>query len=787
MATVGSIRAQTKPVMIVCPSAALADQLVREVGGAFWDKIGAPAEWRPEVVFQLLPKRVQQEIDRIVALEEGTRCVVVTTVQALQQIHATSERYKRLVGTFGTVLFDEGHREPAPTWAKAVRGLEAPTVLFSATPFRNDIKLFDINLGHTAFLSFQEAVTHHLIRGVEISTTALPENHHAFAAAVIAARDTAVAQGRFPPSAKVIVRANDLDGVRDLYDAFRSVLGTRPDGVLAVHNRFKLSGAPGAQIRPDVPDDLKDRTERFLIHQFMLTEGIDDPACNMLALYEPFTTERQLVQQFGRLTRHPNPGNPAEPAVVLTCTPDDIQRMWDDFIRFDQICIDNGGKPPLRADDSVIQKLVEALPPVDYIDGRFRARVELDGDLSEELRVPKSALVFEVGDEFDMDDFQAEISDRLYEEDRLEVNVGGIEEGACRFHLSLALTQSRFLAETLFLTPSLEATIYSKQQGRLYLYDSGGLYLDETKGIAARTTPGMMRTLLPEGSDNRITQIYLKNTDLGPAALRSRSQTARSLARAGVFMGEHLNVITRAGGSIDGARRAVAFTSSRVREGEGAQASISGFHSWVGKVDSELTAAKPASDLFTRFALPITVPLITTPINILIDIEDVADGVRDALGEHVEFDRESVCQDDQPPAAGPVRMLVHCGPRRQRGRRRWSGLQSRPRGHGRHEYLRCRWLVAQRSVRPHGVEVTPPAFDDHLGFPERIEDFAVEKFVAKACIERFDEAVLPGAARCDIRGLGSHGCDPFLNGLGDELGPIVRTNMFGHPAQDEQV
>ena len=653
MATLASIRGGTKPVLIVCPSAALADQLVREIGGSFWDKIGAPTEWRPEVVFQLFPSTVQQEVDRITALQPSDRCIVITTVQSLQQIQATSQRYEKLVGTFGTVLFDEGHREPAPTWAKAVRGLGAPTVLFSATPFRNDIKLFDLDLDHVAFLSFQEAVGSHLIRGVEISTAPLPEDPEAFAAAVVAARDAAIDQGRFSPSAKVIIRANDLDGVRDLFDAFRVVLGNRPDGVLAIHNRFKLDGPPGAQVRPDVPPDLKDRSERFLIHQFMLTEGIDDPACTMLALHEPFTTERQLVQQVGRLTRHPNPAATAEPALVLSCTPGDIERMWDDFITFDQICIDNGGKPPLRADDSVLQKLIEALPAVDYVDGRFRARAEFGADLTEEILVPRSALVFEVGNEFDMDKFQAEVSDRLYEEDRFEVNVGGIEEGACRFHISLALTQSRFLADTLFLTPSLEATVYSHQEGRLYFYDSGGLYLDESKGIVARTTPGRMRSLLPEASENRITQIYLKNTDLGPAALRSRSQTARSLARSGVFMGEHLNVITRAGGSIAGVRRAVAFTSSRVREGEGTEAGVADFHAWAGQVNSELNAHRPGSDLFARFALPVAVPSVTTPINILIDIEDLADGVRDAAGLQVTFDRESVCQDIVPDPDGP--------------------------------------------------------------------------------------------------------------------------------------
>ena len=470
---------------------------------------------------------------------------------------------------------------------------------------------------------------------------------------MIARRDQAIADGSLPPNAKVIVRANSADGVRDLFDAFKAKLGNRHDGILGVHNRFKLEGDTGAQLRPDVPNDLAARPERFLIHQFMLTEGIDDPSCTMLALFEPFSTERQLVQQFGRLTRHPTPGTVQAPALVVTTMPDEVARMWGGFLSFDRICMENGGKPPLHAGKEVLEKLVEALPAVDYVDGRFRTRVELDGDFTDELRVPRSALVFELGDGFDMDAFRGEIEERLYEMDRIEAGNGGIDDGACRFHLSLALTQSRFLAETLFLSPSLEATIYSKSGSHLYFYDSGGLFLDEVKGLKRRASAAQMRSLLAEGADNRITQLHLKNTDLGPAALRSRSQTARSLARAGVFMGEHLNVVTRATGLVDGTRRAVAFTSSRVREGEGAQASPADFHTWAAQVDTELHAAKPAADLFGRFALPIAAPPITVPANILIDIDDVSEGVRDAAGAPVEFDTNDVCQDIVPDPTGP--------------------------------------------------------------------------------------------------------------------------------------
>jgi hypothetical protein len=52
------------------------------------------------------------------------------------------------------------------------------------------------------------------------------------------------------------------------------------------------------------------------------------------------------------------------------------------------------------------------------------------------------------------------------------------------------------------------------------------------------------------------------------------------------------------------------------------------------------------------------------------------------------------------------------------------------------------------------IVVATPIFDDHPGFLQRIENLAVEKFVAKLRVEAFAIAVFPRAARLDIGGLG---------------------------------
>ena len=60
MAAVGRVRAAMKPVLVVCPSAALVGQLETQFKAAFWDRIGAPEGWRFEHTARLTITRVGQ-------------------------------------------------------------------------------------------------------------------------------------------------------------------------------------------------------------------------------------------------------------------------------------------------------------------------------------------------------------------------------------------------------------------------------------------------------------------------------------------------------------------------------------------------------------------------------------------------------------------------------------------------------------------------------------------------------------------------------------------------------
>ena len=67
-----------------------------------------------------------------------------------------------------TVLFDEGHYEPAALWSQVGRVLPCPRIIFTATAFRDDYKTFDIDPDYAFRYGFDQARRARYIRGVQL-------------------------------------------------------------------------------------------------------------------------------------------------------------------------------------------------------------------------------------------------------------------------------------------------------------------------------------------------------------------------------------------------------------------------------------------------------------------------------------------------------------------------------------------------------------------------------------------------------------------------------------------
>jgi len=90
-------------------------------------------------------------------------------------------------------------------------------------------------------------------------------------------------------------------------------------------------------------------------------------------------------------------------------------------------------------------------------------------------------------------------------------------------------------------------------------------------------------------------------------------------------------------------------------------------------------------------------------------------------------------------------------------------------------------------VRPDRVVVASPPLDDDLRLLERVEDLAVEQLVPELAIEAFVVAVLPRAARLDVKRLHAYALQPLPQGNRDELRAVVRPDVVRHTMVHEQL
>lgn len=655
LAVLASITAKDGAVLVVSPSKALVSQLEQDIGELFWSRIGAPKSWRPKYVRHLLPSTTN-DITTLLQDTGGVGVVLVGTLVSLLEVQQKRDgSYGEFCEKIRLVIVDEGHREPALQWAEAVRGLEKPTILFTATPYRNDYKHFDVTEEWIHFLSFEKALAEHLIRDVQFESLRSNGTAADFVAKLVLLYDRWIRARRLNRGDRVIVRCCSAEAVRAVGQALVQALETRAENVLAVHETFSgVGGQFVAHIK-----NLRDTNETFLVHQYKLIEGIDDPRCSVLAIFQPFSNDRQLVQQIGRVIRHPEPrAGVARRALVLADNVIDYESRWHAYRQFDSGPDSRGGRPPVRNSASTVAKLLGSYPAVDYHRGRFRTTADFrNPTILNELRLPRSCVVYRLDAPSAMRDIAGVLGQLLVDDDREVAASGPIGGGCGHAFLCFAVDESPHLAPSFFPLLTLTVTV-AVQSGRyLFIYDSAGLYADE-RIRGSRVEPAALHGLIPESESNQITSVSLLNADIGPSAIRSRTISAASLRDAVPFMGDNTNVVSRATGRVDAiGRRYLGFTRARVRDGDSAACTADEFVTWTAALARQLDSGDRAAVFFDRFAVPIEVPEDPTPTSILLETAAIESGFVGPNGEEINV--TDACADIRTNANRPSADYVH--------------------------------------------------------------------------------------------------------------------------------
>jgi len=591
------------------------------------------------------------------------------------------EAFRDLIKSVDLVIVDEGHHEPAFSWSQAVRALNKPTIIFSATPYRNDYKYFQVTGRFVFSLPWEEAVDQKLVRQVEIAEAPTSDERGSLAegeySPKLFARDFKTCLEALPVDKKAIIHATNFATLKALQRSFFEELG---EAAVLIHDNIKgkeKDNPPDlSQVSERVKADLKAlrfgqvhlavadetaRAKRLWLHQFKLLEGVDDPAFVEIWLYDDFGSARQLVQQIGRAIRLPRLDDPqGQTAIVRGCRkrlarfegePTIAARTktrWEEgYKAFETYAVKNPDTA-FTAETQLLATLKKASPGIQYVSGEFRSGHLLsDAPTMQAFMVPCRGTVCRVRDVEDADGITAKMLDQLAAdaaeamllEDRFDivpvVSGGESEHEDARLIRYLAWRNSPYLMVHQIPEWTLGLLLIVKAGRYVFMLDTEGNCLDlgrlklvapepeELKRLFAMDANGATRTV-------RIVETTAKGLDVSELGLRSISVRRHALDNSYFDLAEASQTPTTVvgyspfGQSV--ARRRLSLSRSNLTDATNRHVSIRSYVEWARCVAAVMAdpAVKPHA-YFDRFARELTPldPQRAAPQSILLDLADL--------------------------------------------------------------------------------------------------------------------------------------------------------------------
>lgn len=607
------------PVLVLTPRIGLRRQLAADIDMRFFEHAGVD------------PASLSR---RVLTLDDGgghpgnlDDLVLITTVQMLSSIQKRQRRlYKDLRRTTGLVLFDEGHYEPAVVWSQAVRSIPCPRIVFTATPFRDDFKFFDIDPNYVYRYSYHQARRDRYVRNVELHPYALVRSPLEFVRQVIDeySRFFGEPDENDENRPRAIIRCDKPEEIRQLAAELRR----SGHSVVAIHETF--AEAPTRSEYQKVPDP--DRVKAtFWVHQFKLLEGIDDPRFQLLALYSELRSVRAFVQQVGRVIRNPRRIGGAVAHVLDHSRRLRQTRLWNDFLAYDELIERDGYAAVTLNRESLVSQLQKAVPGLLYINGRFRAPAELTQLDLDDLQLPLSTNVFEKPDRFSLGEVQNSMV-RQCEEDDLVFHAPTPRENAT-IVFYLRVDSSPFLETGFFAEPELGLSLVHERGKYLFVFDSGAR-LAANAVNAVSVAHSKLRKLFVRSPQTRLTHVSMVNANPGADQVRARAIAAVRVEQLVPSFDEHAYVLRTATGYSRGrrgeegeedVRRYIGIESGRVSDLGARFVPFDEWAAWTDELHRIFDGRQAGLPVFNRWASDAPAPSDPTPRSVLLDLSDVVD------------------------------------------------------------------------------------------------------------------------------------------------------------------
>lgn len=615
-------------ILVLTPRVALRTQLAKDIEHRFFTHL---RKVPPKLVRQVREDPTSEEL---VSLLNANSAVIVLTVQRFGSIKSNEpELYQLLKQKVSLVIFDEGHFEPAYTWSHSVRQLQLPTILFTATPFRNDFKRFNIQDEHIYCYTYSEAAETSIIRKVRHETVPPFDDPRKFAKELVAFIERKHPGG---PSDKCrcIVRCDNHGSILQIVNHLTNA-GYKSIGI---HEKF--SDATKANLFHSVPNP-ETESAVFWVHQYKLLEGIDDQRFRFLSFYgDHLNNSRSVVQQIGRIIRNPTHSSTVF-AWVLDTSNGIVKNRWLNYEEYDnrvrQELARGGDQKRIVWDPSTIVESLSStnIPP--YIDGDWRQPFDLAAiDPAIDVRYPLITNLYSKGDGFKIREFVDGICDEFATDDKVFIQpFFGRSRAGSQYATLVYLTvkNSRYLNSMYFPEAALCVLIVCELDNVVAIFDSTGYAPDSdaSLGIGRPIDSSRLKKLFKSDKDSWVTQISLTNSNLGRTSIRSRSFSAASVAETVPSIDDYAQICTTVTGytisnaTNSVARRYIGFQKGRVSESTSSYVDLESYVDWIEELCLDVSRRRSPNDVFLRYSPDVGEPSDPTPRNVLIDFSVVED------------------------------------------------------------------------------------------------------------------------------------------------------------------
>ena len=815
---------EVRRVLVLTPRTALTEQLLADIRYRFWSHLGYEANgsalFTAEAdvfgttldnvyVEQFLPKNVGMVVQHL-GDQATDRAILVGTHQALGDIRKTAQDpddggsavaaalLAHIRDEFDLVIVDEGHYEPAISWSRGVREFNLPTLLLSATPYRNDYKSFRVRGRYLFNFPYRQAVDGRIIRPADII---VPEGDVG-----PVAREAAIPQfvgilhkellerlreaerwflnGVTP---KVMVRGDDLETLTLLQTEINRVFETQ---AVVIHDRAKKT-QQNRDMFTSVASALRSRPDaKFWIHQNKLMEGIDDPSFVAVAIFDLMGNARQLVQQIGRATRYSRGEDGVPQAGWILSTPANAERIrttWERYQGYEDYAARNTAHI-VTNEVTLPDRLIEYMAEYQYIGGEFRGRFEFEQPLAAgDIQLPRTAAVLRTAAPLpDIRVFATVIEEAIMDKDRFKITpIEGMPDGSMGFSY-YAWRNSPYLIDRFFSEWKLGVFLAVQQGEFVFMHDTEGLVVDMDGLSLKRAGRSVMEKAFPESDDNpsRLSRMSFSSLDMSQHAIRAMALRTRSFADAFTDLLDPSLVPATAAGFVNGTARYVGFNRSRLRDASERHVSVADYVTWTKEIAAELADAdRERSHVFNRYAALVEDidDQEAQPVSILLDpsLDDMRDD--EAGGAR----RQDIVED----VGGLFERLDDMARMRAHQRVRIGLL------------LQCHRM--QQSFLVHflvGIAAQHHSLDDRKALDRGFDqgrvgagaaglDHVEHDMVARQMIGIVNpgfehlEPVSGLRAHIKIRGREHHGCDDVIGQHGDPVGPF-RTDT-GSVDEDE--